>query len=62
MGFIELPEGQHVVPGDTIQIEMTLWIDPAVKPEISVGRQWRVQEGGRLVAVGTIVEVLDPVT
>lgn len=62
MGFIELPEGQQVAPGDTIQMEMTLWIYPAVKAEIGVGRQWRIQEGGKLVAVGTILEVLDPIT
>ena len=59
MGFIELPEGQQVAPGETIQTEMTLWIYPTVKPEISVGRQWRIQEGARLVAVGTILEILD---
>ncbi len=62
MGFIELAEGQQIVPGDTIQTEITLWIYPAVRLEISVGRQWRIQEGGRLVAVGTILEVLDPAT
>lgn len=61
VGFIELPEGQQVAPGDTIQTEMTLWIYPAVKLEIRSGRQWRIQEGGKLVAVGTILEVLDPV-
>ena len=61
IGFIELPEGQPVVPGDTIQTEMTLWLYPAVKSEISVGRDWRIQEGGKLVALGTILEVLDPV-
>ncbi|WP_202988262.1 MULTISPECIES: hypothetical protein [Sphingopyxis] len=59
MGFIELPEGQQVAPNDTIQTEMTLRIYPTVKPEISVGRQWRIQEGARLVAVGTILEILD---
>lgn len=59
MGFIELPEGEQVAPGDTIQTEMILWIFPAVKPEIVVGRSWRIQEGGRLVAVGTILEVLN---
>ncbi|MGN7127635.1 hypothetical protein [Methylorubrum thiocyanatum] len=62
MGFIELPEGQQVAPGDRIQTEMTLSIYPAVRPEIGIGRQWRIQEGGTLVAVGTILEVLDPVT
>ncbi|OYU14722.1 MAG: hypothetical protein CFE37_09665 [Alphaproteobacteria bacterium PA4] len=61
MGFIELPEGQQVAPGETIQTQMTLWIYPAVKPELNVGRQWRIQEGGKLVAVGTIIKVLDSV-
>jgi translation elongation factor EF-Tu-like GTPase len=60
MGFIELPGGQQVAPGDTIQTEITLRIYPAVRPEVRVGRQWRIQEGGKLVAVGTILEVLDP--
>lgn len=61
MGSIELPEGQQVAPGDTIQTEMTFWIYPALKPEIRGGRQWRIQEGGKLVAMGTILEVLDPI-
>lgn len=62
IGLIELPEGEQVAPGDTIQTEMTLWIYPAVKVEIGAGRQWRIQEGGKLVAVGKILEVLDPIT
>ena len=61
MGFIQLPEARQVAPRDTIQIGMTLWIYPALKPEIRVGRQWRIQEGLKLVAVGTILEVLAPV-
>ena len=62
IGLIELPEGEQVAPGDTIQTEMTLWIYPTVKAEIGAGRQWRIQEGGKLVAVGKILEVLDPIT
>jgi translation elongation factor EF-Tu-like GTPase len=58
MGFIDLPEGSQVAPGDTIETEITLWTYPAVKPEIRGGRQWRIQEGGKLVAVGTILKVL----
>lgn len=60
MGFIELDEGEQVVPGDTIEKDITLTIFPAVDPEIREGRKWRIQEGGRLVAVGTILKVLDP--
>jgi len=60
MGIIELPEGQQVAPGDTIEADITFWVSPAVRPEISVGRQWRIQEGAKLVAAGTILEVFDP--
>lgn len=60
MGFIDLPPNQHVSPGETLQADIDLLIYPAVKPEIKPGRKWRIQEGGKLVAVGTILEVLDP--
>ena len=60
MGFIELADGEQVAPGDTIQKDLTLTIFPAVQPDIIEGRNWRIQEGGQLVAVGTILKVLDP--
>lgn len=60
VGFIELVEGEHVDPGDTIQKEIAFLISPAIEPEIREGREWRIQEGGKLVAVGTILKVLDP--
>ena len=60
MGFIELADGEQVAPGDTIEKDLTLTAFPAVEPEIIEGRDWRIQEGGRLVAVGTILKVLDP--
>ena len=59
MGFIDLPEGRTVHPGDTIDVTLTLLIWPALKESISVGRQWRIQEGGRLVAIGTVLHVFD---
>lgn len=60
MGFIDLPPSQHVSPGETIQADIDLLIYPAVKPEIRAGKQWRIQEGDRLAAMGTILKVLDP--
>ncbi|WP_139139345.1 hypothetical protein [Sphingobium phenoxybenzoativorans] len=60
MGFIELAEGERVAPGDTIQKTITLWVSPAVASEIRKGREWRIQEGLKLVATGTILRVLDP--
>jgi translation elongation factor EF-Tu-like GTPase len=58
MGFIELADGEQVAPGDTIQKDITLSLFPPVEPEIREGRDWRIQEGGKLVAVGTILQVL----
>ena len=60
MGSIELAEGEQVAPGDTIVKAITLWIYPAVEPEIRQGREWRIQEGGKLVATATILSVLEP--
>jgi len=60
VGFIDLAEDERVAPGDTIEKALTLWIFPAVEPEIREGREWRIQEGERLVATGTILRVLDP--
>ena len=61
MGLIELPEGHPVKPSDTIETKITFWIYPVVKAEIRTGRHWRIQEGNKLVAVGTVLEVLGPV-
>jgi translation elongation factor EF-Tu-like GTPase len=60
MGLIELADGEQVAPGDTIQKAITLSIFSAVRPEIREGRDWRIQEGAKLVATGTILRVLDP--
>lgn len=60
MGSIELADGEEVFPGDTLQKEITLLIFPAIEPEIQEGREWRIQEGGKLVAMGTILKVLGP--
>lgn len=59
MGFIELADGEQVAPGDTIQKVVALSISPALRPEIRQGRVWRIQEGAKLVATGTILKVLD---
>ena len=60
MGFIELAEGERVDPGDTIEKTITLLTFPSVDHEIREGREWRIQEGPKLVATGTILRVLDP--
>ena len=59
MGFIELPEGRETQPGDTIIVPLTLLIWPELKGELREGRQWRIQEGGQLVAMGTVLHVFE---
>ena len=60
IGFIELVDGEQVAPGDTIEKVITFSIFPAVASEIRQGREWRIQEGAKLVAIGTILKLLDP--
>jgi elongation factor Tu len=60
VGFIELAEGEYAAPGDTIEKVIALSIFSAVEAEIREGREWRIQEGAKLVAMGTILRVLDP--
>lgn len=59
VGSIELEDGEDVAPGETITKVITLLIFPDVEPEIRPGRTWRIQEGLKLVAIGTILRVLD---
>ncbi|MBX9664781.1 hypothetical protein [Novosphingobium sp.] len=60
IGSIELEEGKLVLPGETIQTEITILFDPTKEPEFIVGREWYIQEGRKPVALGTILEVLSP--
>jgi len=46
MGRIDLPYGTELHPGDSI--------DGQIYP----GREWRIQEGAKLIGIGTILEVL----
>lgn len=59
LGIIDLAEGEKVWPGDTIERVITLLILSELKSEIREGREWRIQEGRRLVGIGTVLEVLD---
>lgn len=59
IGSIELAEGERILPGETVQKDLLLFIWPELAPEIVVGREWRIQEGKKLVAIGTVLEVLD---
>lgn len=57
-GFIEIPKGAVFKPGQSFETEIKFWYWPGLDGQIYPGREWRVQEGGRLVAKGTVLEVL----
>lgn len=61
IGFIEMPEGMELHPGDNIDLPITFWNWPGLKGQVYQGREWRIQEGAKLVGIGTILEVLPSV-
>ena len=57
-GFINLPDGKILNPGESIEIEIQFWKWPGLDGQIYRGRQWRIQEGAKLVGIGTVLDVL----
>jgi hypothetical protein len=58
IGYVELPDGKELLPGESLEVPITFWKWPGLKGQIYPGRQWRIQEGPRLVGWGTVIEVL----
>ncbi len=54
-GAIDLGELPMVMPGDSVQVNVSLGKDVAM----DVGLGFAVREGGRTVAAGTVTELLD---
>lgn len=58
IGFIDLPNGIELHPGESIDLPITFWNWPSLEGQIYPGREWRIQEGAKLVGVGTVLELL----
>ena len=58
IGFIELPEGKELHPGESIDLPIIFRKWPGLEDQIYPGREWRIQEGAKLVGIGTVFEVL----
>lgn len=56
MGEIVAPPGVVVRPGDSLELEMSLG-PGCFAAEIVPGRRWRIQEGAKLVAMGTVLSL-----
>ena len=59
MGFFRLPSSRAVSPGESAEVKILFHSLPEMLDQIVPGRRWRVQEGSRLVAHGTVLEILD---
>jgi hypothetical protein len=58
-GFIDLPVGQNLHPGEDAEVLIAFLYWPGLNGELFVGREWRIQEGPKVVGKGTILEVAD---
>jgi hypothetical protein len=58
IGFIELPDRVELHPGESIETKIKFLSWPGLERQIYPGREWRIQEGPKLAAVGTIIEIL----
>ncbi len=58
VGLVWLPPEDVLMPGKSAVVEVEFLNWDALKPELYPGREWRVQEGHKLVGIGTVLEVL----
>lgn len=58
VGFIEVPPGVEVKPGEAIIVPIAFWWWPGLAGQIYPGRKWRIQEGHQIVGIGRVIEVL----
>lgn len=58
IGFVELSEGSELRPGVSIEVTINFVNWSGLDGQIYLGRQWRIQEGPKLVGIGTILEVV----
>lgn len=58
VGFIEFADGELLWPGEAIEREIIFWPRPGLQEDLKPGRDWRIQEGAKLVGYGTVIEVL----
>lgn len=58
IGQIEFAAGDEVHPGDHLRVRIRFLSGSGLRELLSVGREWRIQEGHHLVALASVVEVL----
>ena len=59
VGVLEFENGAQVVPGASTIAKVSFVANSELTGKMQVGREWRIQEGKRLVALARIEEVLN---
>ena len=62
IGFIDLPEGVELLPGQSIETPISFWSWPRLAAAVRAGREWTIQEGPKVVGFGKVLEVVDSPT
>ena len=57
IGQVEVPEGAWIHPGDTRDLTITFLNVRGIAELLQVGRKWRIQEGGRLIANAEVLSL-----
>ncbi|MDP3079371.1 MAG: hypothetical protein U1E69_12080 [Tabrizicola sp.] len=58
IGFIDLPVGVELLPGQSIETPISFWSWPRLAAEIRVGSEWTIQEGPKVVGFGKVLKVI----
>ena len=58
VGFIEFAPGEVMNPGESAEFEIEFLNWRALRPDLSPGVEWLIQEGARIVGTGTVLERL----
>ena len=57
IGQVDFGDG-GIQPGESREVVIRFIAGPGLKERLHVGQAWRIQEGPKLVATGTVLEVL----
>lgn len=58
IGQIEVAENEWVFPGDSREFLVTFLNVRGLREKLVSGRSWRIQEGPKLIATGTVLELV----
>lgn len=59
VGLIDLPEGNVLTPGGTVDTIVIFLPFDLLIPELHPGREWLIQEGAQVVGTGRVLRVCD---